>query len=118
MGTINLNKLNIGFGSTYEQTDYNTFTIQGDITIQASQAAHSFNIDVDKLTVVYNNDGLLDYMLNSTCPQIDLFYDTEHGFVPQEIEFSDYPYKEFKFVTDSNSINIYADFEICDDDVF
>lgn len=31
--TITLNKLSIGFGSICEQTELNTFTITGDITL-------------------------------------------------------------------------------------
>ena len=117
MSTINLNKLSVGFSSTYEQ-DNNTFTITGDITIQASQGAHHLTISVDKLTVVYNNEGLLNYIKQSEHPILDLFHDAEHYFVPQEMEYTDYYEKGYKFETDGNSIELYGDFDILGDSVY
>lgn len=116
MSTINLNKLTIGFGSTYEQ-DTNTFTITGDITIQASQGAQHITISVDKLTVVYNNDGLLDYINKSEHMSLDLFSDAERYFVAQEMEYPT-TYAEHKLMTDDNSLELYADFEVFDESVY
>lgn len=117
MSTINLNKLTIGFGSTYERIEPNTFTITGDITIQASQGAQHITISVDKLTIVYNNDGLLDYINKSEHMSLDLFYDAEHCFIAQEMDW-DADTHGYKFETDGNSIELYADFEIYGDDVY
>lgn len=118
MSTINLNKLTIGFGSTYERTEPNAFTITGDITIQASQGAHHITISIDKLKIVYNNDGLLDYINKSEHMSLDLFSNAERYFVAQEMEYSIDYQGGYKFETDGNSIELYADFEIYGDDVY
>lgn len=109
--TITLNKLSIGFGSTYERTEPNTFTITGDITIQASQGAQHLTISVDKLTVVYNHNGLLDHINNSEHMSLDMFQDAERYFVEQEVDLDADTYG-YKLATDRNIIELYADFEI------
>lgn len=111
MSTINLNKLTIGFGSTYERIEPNTFTITGDITIQASQGAQHITISVDKLTMVYNNEGLLEHALKSEHTDLEVFSDAERYFVAQEMDW-DADTHGYKFETDGNSIELYADFEI------
>jgi len=120
MSTINLNKLSIGFGSTCEQ-DTNTFTIQGDITIQATQGdgffLKPFTVFVDKLTVVYNNDGLLG-MVSKENPIVDVILDAEHYFVPQDIEYTPDCLKGYRLKTDGNSIELYGDFSILDESVY
>ena len=105
MSTINLNKLTIGFGSTYERTEPNTFTITGDITIQASQGAQHLTISVDKLTMVYNNEGLLDYINKSEHKNLEVFSDAERYFVAQEMDW-DTDTHGYKFETDGNSIRV------------
>lgn len=115
--TITLNKLTIGFGSTYERTEPNTFAITGDITIQVTDGVFKRNISVDKLKMVYNNDGLLDHINNSEHMSLDLFSDAERYFVEQELEW-DTDTHGYKFETDGNGIELYADFEIYGDDVY
>lgn len=115
--TITLNKLSIGFGSNYERTEPNTFTITGDITIQAADGKFKRNICVDKLKVVYNNDRLLDHINNSEHMSLDLFSDAERYFVEQDMEW-DTDTHGYKFETDGNAVELYADFEIFGDDVY
>ena len=119
--TITLNKLSIGFGSNCEQTEPNTFTITGDITIQATDGFGIFkrklNISVYKLKVVYNNEGLLDCVNKSEHKNLDLFQDAERYFVEQELDWDTDTYG-YKLVTDGNAIEMYADFEIYGEDVY
>lgn len=113
--TITLNKLSIGFGSNYERTEPNTFTITGDITIQATDGVEVFkrniSISVDKLKVVYNHDGLLEHAIQSEHTDLDVFYDAEHYFVEQEMDW-DTDTHGYKLAADGNAIELYADFEI------
>lgn len=115
--TITLNKLSVGFGSNCERTDTDAFTITGDITIQVTDGMFKRNISVYKLKVVYNHNGLLEHAIQSEHTDLEVFYDAEHRFVEQEI---DYPttYAEHKLATDGNSIELYADFEIYGEDVY
>lgn len=115
--TITLNKLSIGFGSNYERTEPNTFTITGDIVIQATDGVFKRNIIVDKLKMVYNNDKLLDYINKSEHMSLDMFQDAERYFVEQEVDLDADTYG-YKLDTDGNSIELYADFEIFGDDVY
>ena len=119
---ITLNKLIVGFDSTCERTDTNTFTITGDITIQATDEVgmfeHKLNISVDKLKVVYNHDGLLEHAVQSEYTDLDVFYDAEHYFVEQQLEWDTDTYEGYKLATDGNAVELYADFEIYGEDVY
>jgi hypothetical protein len=116
--TITLNKLSVGFGSICEQTETNTFTITGDITIQATDGTFKLNISVDKLKVVYNHDGLLEHAIQSEHTDLDVLYDAEHYFVEQELDWNAVTHKDYKLATDGNAIELYADFEIYSDDMY
>lgn len=115
--TITLNKLSIGFGSNYGRTEPNTFTITGDITIQATDGVFKRNICVDRLKIVYNHNGLLDHINNSEHMSLDMFQDAERYFVEQELDWDTDTYG-YKLETDGNAIELYADFEIYGDDVY
>lgn len=115
--TITLNKLSVGFGSKCERTDTDTFTITGDIIIQATDGTFKRNISVDRLKVVYNHDGLLEHALKSEHTDLEVFYDAERYFVEQEMEYPT-TYAEHKLMTDDNSLELYADFEIYGEDVY
>ena len=115
--TITLNKLSVGFGSNYERTEPNTFTITGDITIQAADGTFKLNISADKLKMVYNNEGLLDHINNSEHMSLDLFSDAERYFVEQELDL-DTDTHGYKLDMDGNSIELYADFDIYGEGVY
>jgi hypothetical protein len=67
--------------------------------------------------MVYNNEGLLDYINKSEHMSLDLFSDAERYFVEQELEWDTDTYG-YRLDTDGISIELYADFEIFGDDVY
>ena len=109
--TITLNKLNIGFGSNTIRTD-NTFTITGDITLDAQCNKHKFTITVDTLKVTYNHDGLLADVKRD----LDVFCDAESRFEPTDIEYDAWGYSDCVLNTDGSSLSLCADFVIFDED--
>ena len=115
--TITLNKLSIGFNSICEQTEPNAFTITGDITLRATDEYSKFNISVDKLKVVYNNEGLLEHINKSEHKSLDVFSDAERYFVEQELVSVSYT-QDYKLATDGNSIEMYADFDVYGEDMY
>ena len=101
--------------------DNDTFTITGDIIIQATSGEgfweREFDIIVDKLKVVYNHNGMLDCINKSEHKNLDVFQDAERYFVKQELD-SDTDTYDYRLATDGSAVELYADFEIYDEDVY
>lgn len=117
-----LKKLNIGFNADVKVVERNEFEITGDITMTVILDYDGFRsapkqMDVDKLRVVYNHDGLLEHIYNGEpCvpDNILLFKDVETyvnkshgGQIVNQIDDGD----DIRDVilTDDYSINVFAD---------
>ena len=130
--TIALNKLQLNFNTNVKQIDNCTFELTGDLTMPATyelnykEQLNNYKniIDVTKLIVIYNHDGLLnDVIKNNTINTNRLFSDINlhtryESILRTNIEDID----EFGYITqttdfpihEDNALNIYADFVIID----
>lgn len=117
-----LKKLNIGFNADVKVVERNEFEITGDITMTVILDYDGFRsapkqMDVDKLRVVYNHDGLLEHIYNGEpCvpDNILLFKDVETyvnkshgGQIVNQIDDGD-DIRDI-LLTDDYSINVFAD---------
>lgn len=117
-----LKKLNIGFNADVKVVERNEFEITGDITMTVILDYDGFRsapkqMDVGKLRVVYNHDGLLEHIYNGEpCvpDNILLFKDVETyvnkshgGQIVNQIDDGD-DIRDI-LLTDDYSINVFAD---------
>lgn len=113
-----LSKLSIGFNADVKVVERNEFEITGDITVDVEYVygdilSSPHAKPVNKLTVIYNHDGLLEHVYNGqeVPDNILLFKDVEthvNSSWGRRI-IVDFGESDEIRLTDSNSIAVYAD---------
>lgn len=110
-----LKNLKIGFGSQVKVIEHNEFEISGDITIDVEMDTDRYVKQyVEKLRVVYNHDGLLEYVYNeSDTPDLFLLIKDVETYVNSSVGSrlhydGDGFYNEIP-LSDNKAIEVYAD---------
>jgi len=119
---VSLFKLSIGFNADVKVVERNEFEITGDIAVDVEYVygdtlSSPHAKQVNKLTVIYNHDGLLEHVYNGqeVPDNILLFKDVETyvnsswgGRINVETDDNEYESTDIR-LTDNNSIEVYAD---------
>lgn len=117
LNAVELSNLSIGFNSEVKVIEHNVFEIGGDITImmKADDNTKPQAVIVDKLKVVYNNDGMLDHVYNGKDePDSFILFKDVEKYVNQtynvEIDLESY-YTDIP-ISDSKAVEVFADIYI------
>lgn len=119
---VSLSKLSIGFNADVKVVERNEFEITGDVSVDVEYVYGDILSSprakrVNKLTVIYNHDGLLEHVYNGqeVPDNILLFKDVETyvnsswgGRINIETDGDEYETTDIR-LTDNNSIEVYAD---------